>query len=400
MVRKIPASWRADPFATFIGYHWKIEALVLYGVTEDVHGRLLTGAHQVDLLQEHLAEEDDTPVALAELFEVPPGDVALRHPAHIVLVKGNIEVGELALRVYQRHDAGWHDLLLRCCLPRGRPPGVKRDVERVCVIRRHAELQRAADPEDVGKENGVAEPPLRMAFVLPLDHAALDNAVLEGVEANHRVLPMAALEVWFLAGENLREIPASVPVQVLHVGSIQGVLLTLQPATGQVRDGDVPYRIVPHQGTPARQQRRWLRAHVDKDEPAELLGLVGADATLIAEVVLRMCGILERLLDAAPARVEFPAVVLAADAVVLDHAIGEAGTAVGAILVDDAKMAAAVAVDDEFLAEDLDFLRAERALEQFVHSADRLPVVAHERAHGCARSYPGQDLVVFNAEHG
>ena len=173
-------------------------------------------------------------------------------------------------------------------------------MERVRVVRRHAELQRAADPEDVGKENGVPKPPLRVAFVLTLDDAALDDAVLEGVKANHRVLPMAALKIWFLAGENLLEIPASVPVQVLHVGGVQGVLLTLQPATGQVRDGDVAYRVVPHQGTPARQQRRWRRPHVDEDEPAELLGLVGTDATLIAEVVLRVRGILERLLDAAP----------------------------------------------------------------------------------------------------
>src|SRR5262245_56116913 len=185
MVRKIPASWRADPFATFIGYHWNIEALVLYGVAEDVYGRLLTGAHQVDLLQEHLAEEDDAPVTFAELFEVPPGDVALRHPAHVVLVKGDVEVSELALRVYQRHDTGRHDLLLRRCPPGSRSPGVERDVERVRVICRHAELQRAADPEDVGKEDRVPKPPLRMAFVLTLDDAALDDAILEGVEADH-----------------------------------------------------------------------------------------------------------------------------------------------------------------------------------------------------------------------
>src|SRR5262249_38096942 len=98
------------------------------------------GVHEVDLLQEHLAEEDDAPVALAELFEMPLGDVALRHPAHVVLVKGDVEVCKLALRVYQRHDAGWYDLLRRGCLARGCPPGVERDVERVRVVRRHAEL--------------------------------------------------------------------------------------------------------------------------------------------------------------------------------------------------------------------------------------------------------------------
>src|SRR5688500_13015181 len=97
MVRKISVAWRTDPFATFVGYHRNIEAVVLRGVAEDVHGRLLTGAHQVDLLQEHLAEEDDTPVALAEFFEVPLGDVTLRHTAHVVLVKSDVEVVELAL---------------------------------------------------------------------------------------------------------------------------------------------------------------------------------------------------------------------------------------------------------------------------------------------------------------
>ena len=91
--------------------------------------------------------------------------------------------------------------------------------------------------------------------------------------------------------------------------------------------------------------------------------------------------------------------VLAADAVVLDHAVGEAGTAVGAVLVDDAEMTTAVAVDHEFLAENFDFFRPEAAPEQFVHGTNRLPVVPHERAHGCAGSYPGQEFVVFDAEH-
>src|SRR5262252_9634822 len=239
MVSKIPAAGRADPCATFVWYHRHIEAVVLRRVAEDVYGRLPTGLHQVDLLQEHLAEEDNAPIALAELFEVPLGDVALRHPAHVVLVKSNVEVGELALFICQRHDAGWHHLLRWCGLARGGPPGVERDVERVRVVHRHTELQRAANPEDVGKKNGVSEPPLRMAFVLPLNDAALDDAVLEGIEANHGVLAMAALEVWLLTGENLLEISAGIPVQVLYVGGIQRVLLALQPATGQVCDGDV-----------------------------------------------------------------------------------------------------------------------------------------------------------------
>src|SRR5262249_50912338 len=215
-----------------------------------------------------------------------------------------------------------------------------------------------------------------------------------------RVLAMAALEIWFLASENLLEIPTGIPVQVLHVGGIQGVLLALQPATGQVRDGDVPYRVVPHQRTPSWQQRDRRRAHVDEDESGEFLGLVGADAAFVAEVVFRVRGILERLLDTAAARVEFPAVVLAADTIILDHAISEAGAAMRTVLVDDAEMAAAVAVDDGVLAEEFYLFRAEGGLQEFIDGANRLPVVPHERAHGCLGSYPGQELVIFDAKHG
>src|SRR5262249_6696691 len=83
-----------------------------------------------------------------------------------------------------------------------------------------------------------------------------------------------------------------------------------------------------------------------------------------------------------------------------DHAVCQAGAAVCAVLVDHAEMALAVAVDHEFLAQHLDFMRAEGIPEQIVDTADRLPVVPHERAHGSARPYTGQEFVVFNAEHG
>jgi hypothetical protein len=70
-----------------------------------------------------------------------------------------------------------------------------------------------------------------------------------------------------------------------------------------------------------------------------------------------MRGVLERLLDAAAPGVEFPAVVLTADAVVLDHAVGQAGTAMGTVLVDNTELATTVEVDDQFLAKHLHSLR-------------------------------------------
>ena len=91
---------------------------------------------------------------------------------------------------------------------------------------------------------------------------------------------------------------------------------------------------------------------------------------------------------------------ITADTVVLDHAIGQAGAAVRAVLVDYAEIAAAVAVDHDFLAQNLDLMRPEGVPKQIVDTADRLPVVPHERAHGGAGSYPGQEFVVFDAQHG
>ena len=81
---------------------------------------------------------------------------------------------------------------------------------------------------------------------------------------------------------------------MLHVGGIQRVFLALQPAAGQVRDGDVPYRVIPYQRTPTWQQRGWCRAHVDKDEPTEGLApkLVEQVGTLLDEIAKRGTAIL------------------------------------------------------------------------------------------------------------
>jgi hypothetical protein len=54
---------------------------------------------------------------------------------------------------------------------------------------------------------------------------------------------------------------------------------------------------------------------------------------------------------------------------------------VGAVLVDEAELARAVAVEDELLVHDLDLFGAQRLARQLVHGADRVPVVAHQLAH-------------------
>src|SRR5207244_3558535 len=120
-------------------------------------------------------------------------------------------------------------------------------------------LEGAAHPEDVWEEDRVADPPLDVVLVLALNDAALDDAVLEDVEADLLVngvgAELTALEVGLLAVHELSEVAPGVAVQVLGVGGVERVLLALQPAAGQVGDGNVAHRVLPDQGTPAGQQR-------------------------------------------------------------------------------------------------------------------------------------------------
>src|SRR6266568_1172167 len=87
----------------------------------------------------------------------------------------------------------------------------------------------------------------------------------------------------------------------------------------------------PDEQVPAWQQRRRLRAKVGPDKAAELLHRVGFDAHLVLE---RAVWRLQGLLEAAALRVEQPAVVTAAQALVFGNADGQAGHAVWAALAE------------------------------------------------------------------
>ena len=77
--------------------------------------------------------------------------------------------------------------------------------------------------------------------------------------------------------------------------------------------------------------------------------------------------------------VEQPAVEEAAQAAVLEPAVGEVGAAVRAVAVEQAVPAALVAEQHEVLAQQAH--RLDRALgRQLVDQRHRLPVVAHQRA--------------------
>ena len=85
-----------------------------------------------------------------------------------------------------------------------------------------------------------------------------------------------------------------------------------------------------------------------------------------------------------PVSVHHPAVVHAAQSVLLGDAVGEVDAPVRAEALDEAERAGLVLVEDEVHAEDADGLGG--ALHELAGSGDGVPVAPHELAHGGARA--------------
>ena len=207
---------------------------------------------------------------------------------------------------------------------------------------------------------------MRHHFVLlgvALHEAALDDAVLEAVEADlhlvaasravalHLLLPGLALFRRLLHAEH---VGAPVVVEPLEVDGVERVVHALEPVAGELHRDDPALDVVPLEEVPAREHGRRRRPHVREDDARLLLDGVRLDADLVLELGAFRLG---RLVDALPGLIEDPAVVGAADAVLFRYAVGEVGLAVGARRLDEAERALRVAVENEVLAEDAYFLR-------------------------------------------
>jgi hypothetical protein len=107
--------------------------------------------------------------------------------------------------------------------------------------------------------------------------------------------------------------------------------------------------------------------------------------------------LLERLVEAPPRLVEQPAVVVAAQPALLHVAVRQVGAAVGAVAVDQAVAAAAVAVEDEVLAHDAD--RPGRGGIELGHARDRVPVAPQQLAHRRVRAGLAEQSVPFLTQH-
>ena len=148
---------------------------------------------------------------------------------------------------------------------------------------------------------------------------------------------------------------------------------------------------------PRSRQRRRLGAlaHIDPDHAVALGGLVGLGLDLVLEVLMRRH---VRHVDAVAVHVVFPAVIDAADAVLLVAAEKQRGAAMRAAVVHDADPARAVAERDQLFAEQHEPHRRAVALELRRHHR-RDPILPHQLAHHRAGADAGQIFAVLLLAH-
>ncbi len=135
----------------------------------------------------------------------------------------------------------------------------------------------------------------------------------------------------------------------------------------------------------AWQHRLFLiRSHIGEDQPIAFRNRIPGLAHFVPELAaIRLAG----LFEAAAFGVELPAVITAADAVLLDLAIIEGGAAVAAARVQQARTAMSVAEQDEIFAERANF---SGSIGGVGRKPDRVPIAAQQFSHRCAAADLGQ----------
>ncbi len=181
------------------------------------------------------------------------------------------------------------------------------DAQRVLVVDGHAPFEVAAGEQAVRPEAGPPDRPQLVVLGLAFQDAAVDEAVLELVEAD--------LEV----GRRLRPVvapqgPRPVAVQPLEVHRVDRVLLALEPVAGNFREDDLDEAVPPGERLPGGHERRRLRPQVGPEQAGLGLDGICLDPDPVFEARFGVGDLLERLVDAGAGLVEQPAVVVAAQA--------------------------------------------------------------------------------------
>jgi hypothetical protein len=236
-----------------------------------------------------------------------------------------------------------------------------------------------AEVEAVRPQRHAPDGPIGIALVGVLAHALVDEAVLELLELELHVPAGIGAGLAF-------ESQAPVVVHPLEMHGIAGVLLALKPVARNLRDDDLAEAVLPGERLPDRQLRHRLRSHIGPQQARTFLHRIGLGAAAIPGARARIGDVVVGLLEAAAGLVHQPAVIVAADAGLLDEAVGEIGAAMRALPIDQPEPAAEVLVEHEVLAHQADSL--DRAPLELAGAADRHPIAAQQLAH----RGPGADL--------
>src|SRR5205823_2428632 len=171
----------------------------------------------------------------------------------------------------------------------------------------------------------------------------------------------------------------------------------LQPIALALREDDVDLTLRQQGRLDLRQRRRFLAlAHIDIDQAVAL----GDPIRLRLDVALeiRVVGDVRRI-DAIALRVELPAVIEAAQAVLLVAPQKQRGAAVRTFVVHDPDPTRGVAERDQSLAEQHQPDRRAIAL-QFRRHRRRNPILPHQIAHDGARPDADQIFAVLTTHGG
>jgi hypothetical protein len=179
---------------------------------------------------------------------------------------------------------------------------------------------------------------------------------------------------------------------------IDRVLHRLQPVAAQgLIDLQLSHSVAACEHVPFGQERLFSRrSQVGEQESGQLLHGVRRLRDFVFEPGL---GVFERLFQTLPAGVVLPAVIGAADAVLLDKSVVKGHAAVGAVLGDKSIFAAAVSIQHQVFAEDPDLLFW-FFFSDLGRRRDDVPVASQQFAAWRSGTDPREQFVFFSCEHG
>ena len=320
------------------------------------------------------------------------GDGALRVPHDDVLTGGEIQV------VPVRHSAwgqfGHRDLIERYgligrhCRARRWRVRVVPDVQSLVVVDGHPVLE-SADLEQIGEYQRMAQLPVYVLFCLTLQYAPFDNAMLEFIEPYELVLGDMT---------GLLRLPGLFPnvvgemaVEPLGVDRVHRVLHYLQIVAWQDRHADIPVDVVPNQQVPTGQQGNWQRPQIGEYQAAQFLHRVSGGGYFVFEGLERVLFSFIGLIQATAFVVEEPAMIRAAQSVIVGHAVDQVYFSVWALVADESIPALPVFVQDQILSQKPNGPRG--VVVHLRSSCDWLPIPPHQIPHGSAWTYSCQAFV-------